>query len=32
VLGLCRVGYGDVVLPADLAPGSYRLLERIVPT
>ncbi len=31
VLGLCRVGYGDVALPSDLAPGSYRLLDRIVP-
>ena len=31
VLGLCRVGYGDVALPGDLAPGSYRLLDRIVP-
>jgi len=31
VLGLCRVGYGDVALPTDLPPGSYRLLERIVP-
>lgn len=30
VLGLCRVGYGDVALPIDLAPGSYRLLDRIV--
>ena len=32
VLGLCRVGYGDVALPPDLAPGSYRLLDRIVPS
>jgi 16S rRNA pseudouridine516 synthase len=26
VLGLCRVRFGDVELPRDLAPGEYRLL------
>jgi 16S rRNA pseudouridine516 synthase len=26
VLGLCRVRFGDVDLPLDLAPGSYRML------
>ena len=27
VLGLCRVSFGDVALPRDLAPGEYRLLS-----
>ena len=27
VLGLCRVRFGDIDLPGDLAPGSYRLLS-----
>ena len=26
VLGLCRVRFGDIELPRDLAPGGYRLL------
>jgi len=26
VLGLCRVRFGDLELPPDLAPGAYRLL------
>jgi 16S rRNA pseudouridine516 synthase len=26
VLGLCRVRFGDVDLPRDLAPGAYRVL------
>jgi 16S rRNA pseudouridine516 synthase len=28
VLGLCRVSFGDVELPRDLAPGEYHLLPR----
>jgi 16S rRNA pseudouridine516 synthase len=24
VLGLCRVGFGRLALPPDLAPGAYR--------
>jgi 16S rRNA pseudouridine516 synthase len=27
VLGLCRVSFGEVALPRDLAPGEYRLLS-----
>ena len=27
VLGLCRVSFGDVELPRDLAPGEYQLLS-----
>jgi len=26
VFGLCRVRFGDIELPRDLAPGGYRLL------
>jgi 16S rRNA pseudouridine516 synthase len=28
VLGLCRVRFGEIELPADLAPGRWRLLPR----
>ena len=28
VLGLCRVSFGDVELPRELAPGEYQLLPR----
>jgi 16S rRNA pseudouridine516 synthase len=33
VLALCRVGFGDVVLPADLAPGQWQpiAIERVWP-
>ncbi len=31
VLGLCRVRFGDVELPHDLAPGEYRLLSDEAP-
>jgi len=27
VLGLCRVGFGKLSLPADLPPGGYRLID-----
>jgi 16S rRNA pseudouridine516 synthase len=27
VLGLCRVGFGQLALPADLEPGDYRLVD-----
>jgi 16S rRNA pseudouridine516 synthase len=29
VLGLCRVRFGDLDLPLDLAPGAYRVLPAV---
>ena len=29
VLGLCRVGFGRLTLPRDLAPGAYRSVVRL---